>query len=90
MAATCSDTTNPPSRVYLGAAGLLGVQPDELMMVAAHHDDLDAAGAAGLQTAYVERPYEYGRDVPPKDVSAHPEHPLHMSNLAALATHLGL
>jgi len=30
---------------YLGAADLLGVKPAELMMVAAHKDDLHAARA---------------------------------------------
>ena len=33
------------------------------MMVATHEDDLDAARACGLQTAYVRRPHEYGASV---------------------------
>ena len=50
----------PDPAVYLGAAALLGVAPGELLMVAAHPSDLAAAAAAGLQTAYVERPLEHG------------------------------
>jgi len=44
--------------VYLGAIGLLGLDPDQVMMVAAHNDDLAAARSHGMQTAYVGRPYE--------------------------------
>ena len=44
--------------VYQGAARLLGVERDELMMVAAHPSDLAAAQRAGLRTAYVPRPLE--------------------------------
>ena len=50
----------PDPEVYLGAADLLGCQPAEVMMVAAHPDDLKAAHACGLRTAFVSRPLEYG------------------------------
>lgn len=50
----------PDPEAYLGCADLLGVRPDELMLVAAHPSDLRAARAAGLGTAYVDRPLEYG------------------------------
>ena len=50
----------PDPAVYLGAAELLGLEPAELLMVAAHPSDLAAAAAAGLKTAYVERPLEHG------------------------------
>ncbi|CAA9252533.1 MAG: Haloacid dehalogenase, type II [uncultured Chloroflexi bacterium] len=46
--------------VYLGAVQLLGIAPAEALMVAAHPSDLDAARAAGLRTAYVPRPLEFG------------------------------
>src|SRR5712691_1033171 len=46
--------------VYLGAADLLGCQPSEVMMVAAHPGDLKAAKACGLKTAFVPRPLENG------------------------------
>jgi 2-haloacid dehalogenase len=50
----------PDPETYLGAAGLLGLKAAEAMMVAAHADDLVAAQKAGLRTAYVHRPREFG------------------------------
>jgi 2-haloacid dehalogenase len=50
----------PDRQAYLGCADLLGVAPDELMLVAAHPGDLRAAREAGLRTAYVDRPLEFG------------------------------
>jgi 2-haloacid dehalogenase len=50
----------PDREVYLGAADLLGCQPSEVMMVAAHPTDLNAAKACGLRTAFVPRPLENG------------------------------
>jgi 2-haloacid dehalogenase len=52
----------PDPQAYLGCADLLGVAPDELMLVAAHPSDLKAARAAGLRTAFVARPLEHGRE----------------------------
>lgn len=50
----------PDPEVYLGAARLLGLEPGQVMMVAAHPSDLRAAAACGLRTAYVPRPLEHG------------------------------
>jgi 2-haloacid dehalogenase len=50
----------PDPEVYLGAASALGLNPGQLMMVAAHKGDLRAAQAAGLKAAFVERPLEKG------------------------------
>jgi 2-haloacid dehalogenase len=50
----------PDQEAYLGCADLLDVAPDQLMLVAAHPGDLRAAHSAGLMTAFVERPREYG------------------------------
>jgi len=50
----------PLPEVYLGAADMLGVEPDECLMVAAHNSDLVAATACGLRAAFVPRPTEYG------------------------------
>ena len=59
----------PDPEVYLGAAGLLCLQPHEVMMVAAHENDLRTAAGLGLRTAYVHRPKEGGprsnRELPP-------------------------
>jgi 2-haloacid dehalogenase len=46
--------------VYLGAARLLGLRPDQIMMTAAHTNDLNSAAKLGLRTAYVHRPLEAG------------------------------
>ena len=53
----------PDPETYLGAADLLGVKPHELMLVAAHKDDLRAAQACGLATAFVRRAREKGPKV---------------------------
>jgi 2-haloacid dehalogenase len=74
----------PDPAVYLGAAGVLAVQPDEVMLVAAHQDDLAAARACGLKTAYIERPLEFG-PTQPKDVSPHPDNTLHAKDIVELA-----
>lgn len=50
----------PDPEAYLGAAALLGLQPSEVLMVAAHKDDLQAAKRCGLRTAFVRRPMERG------------------------------
>ena len=53
----------PDPETYLGAADLLGIAPDALMLVACHPDDLRAARAVGLATGYVTRPLERGAGV---------------------------
>lgn len=50
----------PDSEVYLGAAELLDTAPANLMLVAAHNYDLDAARRHGYKTAFVARPTEHG------------------------------
>ena len=50
----------PDREVYQSAADFLNLQVDEVMMVAAHLGDLRAAQAAGLRTAFVARPTEFG------------------------------
>ena len=50
----------PDPEVYQGAAAGLGLEPRQVMMVAAHKADLRAAQAAGLRAAFVERPLEKG------------------------------
>ena len=52
----------PDRQIYEGAARLLGLEPSEVMMVAAHRHDLEAARAVGMRTAFVHRPTEHGPD----------------------------
>lgn len=55
----------PDPEAYLGAAAMLGFEPAEVMLVAAHKDDLRAAQACGLAAAFVRRPRERGPKVKP-------------------------
>lgn len=50
----------PDREAYLTAADLLSLKPDEVMMVAAHSDDLNAARRYGLRTGFIYRPNEHG------------------------------
>jgi 2-haloacid dehalogenase len=50
----------PDRESYLTAVSLLGLKPEEVMMVAAHTNDLNAARSFGLQTGFIYRPNEYG------------------------------
>ena len=50
----------PDPETYLCAPELLDLRPEEVMMVAAHVNDLHAARENGLLTAYVPRPLEFG------------------------------
>ncbi|HRI18780.1 MAG TPA: haloacid dehalogenase type II [Burkholderiaceae bacterium] len=78
----------PQPEAYLGVAQVFGVAPGEVMLVAAHQDDLAAARACGLATAYVERPLEFGV-AHPKDVSPQPGNTLHARDFGQLADLLG-
>ena len=60
MSAELFEHYKPDPETYLGAAKLLCLQPDQVMMVAAHNYDLKAAQKLGLKTAFVARPTEYG------------------------------
>jgi 2-haloacid dehalogenase len=48
----------PKPQVYLASAEALNLKPNEVMMVAAHSDDLHSAASNGLRTAHVARPEE--------------------------------
>ena len=61
LAATSRGTAiEKDPETYLGAAKLLGLKPEQVMMVAAHNYDLIAARSLGLKTAFVPRVTEYG------------------------------
>ena len=77
----------PDLEVYRMAARLLGVAPAELMLVAAHPPDLQAAQRAGLKAAYVPRPLEHGpgRGAPAAD----PAFDIVASDFLDLAAKLG-
>lgn len=50
----------PDAEVYLGACDFLGLAPHEVMLAAAHNDDLAAAASFGLRTGFISRPAEFG------------------------------
>jgi 2-haloacid dehalogenase len=50
----------PDAETYLGACGLLGLTPAEVILAAAHNEDLAAAEHCGLKTAFISRPLEFG------------------------------
>lgn len=58
----------PDRESYLTAVELLSLEPEEVMMVAAHVQDLNAARRFGLRTGFIYRPNEYG----PKHQADHP------------------
>jgi 2-haloacid dehalogenase len=67
LSAELAHAYKPAPEAYLIAARLLGVEPAELMLIAAHPWDLEGARAAGLQTAFVDRPLEYGPGSPARE-----------------------
>ena len=78
----------PDPATYLGVARVFDVAPSDVMLVAAHQDDLAAARACGLRTAYIERPLEFGAKHP-KDVSPDAANTFHSKSLVHLAEQLG-
>ena len=50
----------PDPQAYLRTAQFLGLHPGEVMLGAAHNDDLEAAHAVGLATAFILRSLEHG------------------------------
>ncbi len=78
----------PDPRTYLGVAEVFDVSHAQVMLVAAHQDDLDAARACGLGTAYIERPLEFGAKHV-KDVSPDAANTWHARDLLQLAEQLG-
>jgi len=74
----------PHPDTYLGVARTFDLKPEEVMLVAAHHEDLEAARDYGLRTAYIERPLEFGADNI-KDVSPRTENDFHAKDFVELA-----
>ena len=60
LGAEVSGRYKPDPETYLGACRMLSLQPEQVMLCAAHNYDLVAAQKLGLRTAFVPRPTEYG------------------------------
>lgn len=78
----------PSPDTYLGVARVFDLRPEQVALVATHHDDVEAARGCGLRTAYIERPHELGT-ARPKDATPQPGNDLHAADLNDLARMLG-
>ena len=79
----------PDPEAYLGAAQMLGLEPQQVMMVAAHKNDLRAAQKTGLRAAFIARPMEFG-DPKKKDVKPEKDFDVNAADFIDLAAKLGL
>ncbi len=88
LSADVTGAFKPDPLCYQAGARFLGLQPEQVMMVAAHKGDLQAAQKAGLKAAFIPRPLEAGpnRDV---DLSPDPAFQSIASDFHALADQLG-
>ena len=89
LSAELAGAYKPDHEVYVKAADLLGLKPEQVMMVAAHRGDLRAAAEVGFRTAFVPRPLEYGPDGD-RDVTPDPAYDLVATDFGDLAGQLGL
>ena len=84
LSAELARAYKPDPEVYEMATSLLGLRPEQVMMVAAHQGDLRAAQQVGLRTAFVLRPLEHGPDSVP-DLTPDPSFDLVIRDLGELA-----
>ncbi len=88
LSAEVTGAFKPEPQCYRRAIDILGCEPHEVMMVAAHKGDLKAAQAQGMQAAYIPRPLEAGpsRTI---DLSPDPAFQVMADGLVELAAKLG-
>ena len=60
LSAELARTYKPDPRVYAMVPDFFSVPGEQVLMVAAHPDDLAAASGCGMRTAFVPRPLEWG------------------------------
>lgn len=85
FSAELAQVYKPEADVYLTGVRLLGLEPGEVMMVAAHPMDLEGARGAGMRTAFIDRPLEYGPDSRPRE---DPDADISVTGLDQLAARL--
>jgi 2-haloacid dehalogenase len=88
LSAATVKTYKPDPAVYQMAISDLNVGASEILMVAAHNYDLDAARNQGMRTAFVGRPQEYGPAGDPADHSD-PSFDFNATSFIDLAEQLG-
>ena len=74
----------PDPRAYLQTSKWLALAPSNILMVACHNFDLNAARACGFKTAFVRRPSEWGHE-PPPEPTPHPDCDFVFDGFEALA-----
>lgn len=87
----CAEVTGyykPKPEAYLRAVSMLGLEPQQCLMVASHNDDLLAAADCGLRTAFIRRPAEDAEDRLADDEAA-PGVDLAVTDMLELAVRLG-
>lgn len=77
----------PHPHAYTRVAQWLSLDPCEILMVACHNFDLNAARSCGFKTAFVRRPAEWGPEGPP-DPTPHPATDIVVDDFSALADRL--
>ncbi len=85
LSAELARVYKPQAEVYLTGVRLLGLEPSQVMMVAAHPFDLNGARGAGLRTAFIDRPLEHGPGSSPRE---DPEADISVKSLDDLAARL--
>ena len=88
LGAELAKAYKPDPQTYQTGADLLGLPAGQVMMVAAHQNDLLAAQKVGLKTAFVPRPLERGRGNAP-DLTPDPSFDVVASDFVDLAGKLG-
>ncbi len=82
-------TYKTQAKAYEQAAKWLALDPSEILMVACHNFDLNAAREVGFKSAFVRRPDEWGTAGPP-DPEPNPHHDIIADDFPGLARQLGL
>ncbi len=60
LGAEVAQAYKPDPQAYLVSMDMLGLEPAQCLMVAAHNEDLRQASSLGMKTAFISRPTEYG------------------------------
>ena len=88
LGAEVAGAYKPLPQAYLRTCQQLGLGTEEVMLVAAHNDDLVQARSHGMKTAFVPRPTEYG-DEQAQDLHAEHDFDFVARDFLALAQALG-
>jgi len=88
LGAEIAQDYKPNAAVYLASCAALRLAPADVMMVAAHNSDIEAARQAGLQTGFFPRPLEHG-DPAKAELEPSDDFEVVAHNLEDLARQLG-